>query len=277
MNSLFSSESESIFMMNTLAIMSFSHDIKILVSQVMDTHFHLIASGAVRSCARFVSDLLVRLKIYLNRKGNRVYATGNLEISLDPVKDATDLKSKFMYVYRNALVAGYRGLPWMYEWGPGDIYFADHDALGMVGKPLNVFPKCAIRKMFHTDVVLPREWRVNDKGMLLPHCYMDWKRVEQEFGSPKVFIAFMHQKRDLECVLDGECNRSVVDRFSETELKREANEMAVRLYNRRGIADASPEERIFIAKGLWQNRRTYSVSVLSRVTLVDRNILKHII
>ena len=83
-------------MMNTLAIMSFSHDIKILVSQVMDTHFHLIASGAVRSCARFVSDLLVRLKIYLNRKGNRVYATGNLEISLDPVKDATDLKSKFM-------------------------------------------------------------------------------------------------------------------------------------------------------------------------------------
>ena len=78
-------------------------------------------------------------------------------------------------------------------------------------------------------------------------------------------------------MLDGECNRSVVDRFSETELKREANEMAVRLYNRRGIADASTEERIFIAKELWQNRRTYSVSVLSRVTLVDRNILKHII
>ncbi len=81
-------------------------------------------------------------------------------------------------------------------------------------------------------------------------------------------------KRDLEGKLDAECTRNVGIKFYETELRREAKDLCRKVYGRPSIASASAEERIAIARCLWQNRRTYSVSSLSRVMLVSKNILQ---
>lgn len=273
-NALFSAREDKILAMNMIAITSFANGVKILADQIMETHFHAIVSGSVSACAKFKKDMIVKLNIFINRKGRNAYSNGNLEVSMDPIHESTELKNKIIYVYRNALAAGFPMMPWKYEWGPGDIYFVNHETLAKAGKAISDIPVRVQRRVFHTNVALPQSWRVNEEGMILPHCYMDWVRVEKEFGNARVFIAFIHQKRDLEGKLDAECARNVGITFYETELRREAKDLCRKVYGRPNIASASAEERIAIARCLWQNRRTYSVSSLSRVMLVSKDILQ---
>lgn len=274
MNALFSTREDKILAMNMIAVTSFANGVKILTDQIMETHFHAIVSGSVRDCAKFKKDIIVKLNIFINKMGRSAYSDGGLEVSMDPIRESTELKNKIIYVYRNALAAGFPMMPWKYEWGPGDIYFVDHETLAKSGKLISDIPVREQRRVFHTNVALPQSWRVNEEGMILPHCYMDWVRVEKEFGSARVFIAFIHQKRDLEGKLDAECTKNIGITFSETELRREAKELCKQVYGRSCIASASAEERIAVAKCLWQNRRTYSVSSLSRVMLVPKDILQ---
>ena len=71
-NLLFSSREEKIYMMNLLAITSYSCSVKLLVHQILDTHFHLIVAGKVSSCARFRTVLLIKM-IKFREKDYRKY------------------------------------------------------------------------------------------------------------------------------------------------------------------------------------------------------------
>lgn len=272
MNLLFSSRAEKIFMMNLLAITSYSCGIRILVHQVMDTHFHLIVAGKATSCDRFRNKLLVKMVKFIRRKGSRAYSNGNFEISMTPINEATELKDKFMYVYRNAIAADFNLMPWEYEWGPGNIYFVDHAAMSCIGRPLSRLSYNAQMKMFHTKVKLPAEWRINDEGMILPHCYIDWKRVENMFGRSRVFIAFMHLGKDKVLNL----NTYDATKVKEADLRKEAEELCMNIFNCR-LKDANLDQRISIAKKEWVDRRTFSIAMLSRVTLIDETVLRNIL
>ena len=63
---------------------------------------------------------------------------------------------------------------------------------------------------------------------------------------------------------------------SETELRREAKTICNALWNVPAVSKASVEQRVAVARKLWADRRTYSLSVLSRVTMLDKNILESI-
>jgi hypothetical protein len=89
----------------------------------------------------------------------------------------------------------------------------------------------------------------------------------------KAFLAFVHQKRDLEVALDAECARSTMTRIDESSLRKEAKQLAAHLFHRTALSKASFEERAALARKLWSDRRTYSLSVLSRVVLIDKTVL----
>ena len=75
--------------------------------------------------------------------------------------------------------------------------------------------------MFHTLTSLPEDWLCDAEGMLQPHSYVDWKSVEALFRTPRAFIAFMSQKKDIESAIDRECTSlSAMHKASETELRR---------------------------------------------------------
>jgi hypothetical protein len=271
-NLLFSSREEKIFMMNLLAITSYSCSVKLLVHQILDTHFHLIVAGKVSSCARFRNVLLIKMIKFIKQKGSRAYSNGDFEVSMSPINEATELKNKFMYVYRNAIVADFKLMPWEYEWGPGNIYFVDHSALSNIGRPLVDFTYNAQMKMFHSKVKLPADWRVNEEGMILPHSYIDWRRVEDMFGRSRVFLAFLHQGKDKIVSM----NPYDAFKAKEADLRKEAEELCMNIFNCK-LKGASLEQRIAIAKKEWGDRRTFSLPLLSRIILIDETVLRNIL
>lgn len=264
-------------MMNLIAVTAYENDVRILMIQIMSTHFHLIASGQPADCARFTGSLTRKLRIFIIRGGKKELIREGLKVSMDPIWTENELKNKIIYVYRNAIAAGYPFAPWEYEWGPGNILFINHETAAKIGKPLSEFGVMVQRSLFRTKDKLPQHWRCDEEGMILPHSYLDWERVEKLFRSVRAFVAFLHQKRDQETILDAECARNMTTRLSESRLREEAKERLSSLFSRQSFSKASFEERTALARKLWAERRTYSLSVLSRVVLIDKGTLAQIL
>lgn len=271
-NSLFDSREEKIAAMNMTAILAYSFNVKILVQQVMTTHAHLIVSGETVDREGFARELKRRLMIWASWKKHSVHS--GIMVGNDVIKTKRELMNKFMYVYRNAIAAGYPGMPWEYVGGPGNIFFIDHDKVR--GKSVSELSKTERREMLHSKKIPPEGWLHNDEGLVLPHSYVDWKRVEMLFRSPKVFLAFLHQSKNIESAIDMECSKEYIRAASEKELRATCKELCLNMYGKAVLSQASLEERLAVAQRVWGDRRTYSLSALSRVTLIPKNMLESI-
>lgn len=271
-NSLFDTREDKIGGMNMLAILAYSLNVKILVQQIMTTHIHLIASGTSCDRYRYAREIQRRLMIMASRKKHST--NGRIIVGNDEIKTERELMSKFMYVYRNAIVAGYPGMPWDYIGGPGNIFFGGQR--NKHGQPLDDLPVLARREMLHSKIEPPKGWLYNSEGLVLPECYVDWRRVEKLFKNPKVFIAFLHQSKSVESEIDLECSREYVLSISEKELREESRSLCMRMFGKATPSKANLEDRIAIAQRLWADKRTYSVNALSRVTMVPQSVLEAI-
>ena len=106
---LFENKQEIYGGMNLVAVTAFYCDVKVLMVQVMTTHIHLIVSGSAASRVRFAKDLKIKLGKILAKKNPGTGA--RLSVSSDPISEERELMSKIMYVYRNAITAGYKLVP----------------------------------------------------------------------------------------------------------------------------------------------------------------------
>lgn len=271
-NSLFDTREEKIAAMNMIAILAYSFNVRILVQQVMTTHVHLIVSGTVWDRERFARELRRRLIIWA---ANKRHSTNTaIMVGNDEIRTERELMNKFMYVYRNAIAAGYPGMPWEYVGGPGNIFFTAHEMEG--GHPVSGLTEREKRAKFHTRVKIPEGWKFNEDSLILPWCYVDRTRVERLFKSPKVFIAFMSQSKKTEAEIDMECSREYLRTANESELRAECKEMFLNMFGKASASRANLEERLAVAQKLWGNKKTFSLSSLSRVTLVPQSVLETI-
>lgn len=271
-NSLFDSQEEKIAAMNMIAILAYSFNVRILVQQVMTTHVHLIVSGEAKDREGFARELKRRLMLWASCKKHSVHS--GIMVGNDEIKAERELMNKFMYVYRNAIVAGYPGMPWEYVGGPGNIFFIDHGKVK--GKPVSGLSKTERREMLHSKKIPPEGWLHDDNGLVLPHSYVDWKRVERLFRSPKVFLAFLHQSKNIESTIDMECSKEYIRAASEKELRVTCKKLCLNMCGKAVLSQASLEERLAVAQKAWGDRLTYSLSALSRVTLVPKSVLESI-
>ena len=217
--------------LDMLAITALETGVRILVAEVMTTHFHSMVSGRDQNRERFKNSTKRKLLNWISRKGLKTCVKGELRLSNDPIKDEDELKGKIMYVYRNSLCAGIMLVPWKYEGGPGDIYFIDHAEESLKGKPVSGLSVNKRRQLFHTLKELPVGWRYDEKGhRLLPHSYMDWQRVERLFRTLRAFVAFMAQKKDLEVKYDMECAAGAIEKASEKDLRKEVRLLCRQMY-----------------------------------------------
>lgn len=272
MNVLFTERDEYIFMMNMLAVTSFANNITLLVTQVMDTHFHVIASGSQTACSKFTRDLSMKLGTFISKRK----LSGRLEISMDPIWDSQELKNKIIYVYRNAITAGFPLAPWQYEWGPGDIYFVKHETFKNIGLSISTISATKKRKLFHTHLSLPDEWRVNAEGMIVPHCYIDWQRVEKLFLTIRAFIAFLYQKKDIEAAINSECASGAYIKYNEKDLRKYANDLCMDVFGK-SLSQVDFDNKVAVARKVWASKRNVTVSALSRVVRVDKDVLRQVL
>lgn len=270
---LFETEHDRIYGMNLLPIAAQAFNVKLIMIQVMGTHFHEIAQGRPEDCERMRRFIRRHLETHLKKTGRKERRSSGIEISIDGIKTETELKNKIIYVYRNCISAGYPYSPWRYPWGPGDILFVDHNAIGSIGNRVSELSERKRRALFHTRVVIPSDWRYDDSGMILPHSYLEWEYVERLFVSVRAFLAFLHQKKDIEAQIDREANASFLAKLSERNLRKEASALFRSLFGRDNPFQATIDERMAVAQKLWGDRRTYSLPQLARVTSLDKSLL----
>ncbi len=272
---LFENRQEIYGGMNLVAVTACYCDVKVLMVQVMTTHIHLIISGSTAARVRFAKDLKIKLGKILTKK---YPGTGSrISVSSDPINGELELMNKIMYVYRNAIAAGYKLMPWSYPGGPGNIFFVNHEREASNGKPLSDYSRTQRIEMFHTRLDLPDDWRADEDGRLLPHCWIDWRRVESLYRNPRTFLAFLGQSRDMESSINQETVRQRIESVGESELRAIGRQMCQEMFGRSAMAKASVEERIAVARRIWSERLTYSLSSLSRVTQLEKPLLESIL
>ena len=271
---LFETEEDCIFGMNLLPIAAHSCGIKLLMIQIMGTHFHEIAYGKPEDCEKMRRFIKRRLETRMKKTGRREYVPTGIEISIDEIKTETELKNKIIYVYRNSIAAGFPQAPWHYRWGPGDILFANHSRIN--GNNVGDLSVRQCKALFSTKIRLPSHWRYDDQGMIVPESYLDWKYVGKLFVSIRAFLAFLHQKKDIEALFDRESANNLLQKRSEKELRNEARELCRSMFGRSSVSKSNLEERVAVAQKLWGDRRTYSIPQLARVTSIDKELLRQV-
>ena len=273
---LFETEEDRIFGMNLLPIAAHACDVSLLMIQVMGTHFHEIVRGRPEDCERMRRFIKRQLETWMKKTGRKEYIPKGIDISIDGIETETELKNKIIYVYRNSIAAGFPQAPWRYRWGPGDILFVDHNVTESYGTCIGSLSIKQRKAMFNTKVQLPSDWRYDDSGMIIPHSYLNWDVVERLFMSIRAFLAFLHQKKDIEAQIDRESSNSLLQDRSDKALRDEARELCRSLFSRDSVSKASMDERMAVAQKLWGNRRTYSIPQLARVTLLDKELLSQV-
>lgn len=271
---LFETEEDCIFGMNLLPIAANSCGIKLLMIQIMGTHFHEIACGRPEDCEKMRRFIKRRLETRMKKTGRREYVPTGIEISIDEIKTETELKNKIIYVYRNSIAAGFPQAPWHYRWGPGDILSANHSRIN--GNNVGDLSVRQCKALFRTKIRLPSHWRYDDHGMIVPESYLDWRYVEKLFVSIRAFLAFLHQKKDIEALFDRESANNLLQKRSEKELRNEARELCRSMFGRSSVSKSNLEERVAVAQKLWGDRRTYSIPQLARVTSLDKELLRQV-
>ena len=91
-----------------------------------------------------------------------------------------------------------------------------------------------------------------------------------------MFVAFLSQSKKIESEIDMECSREYVRVFSERELRSECKELFLNMFGKVSASRANLEERLAVARKVWGDKKTFSISSLSRVTLVPQSVLETI-
>ena len=270
---LFETDKDKIEGLNLMAITALETGVVILMAVAMTTHVHSITAGLDYNRWRYKVALERKLDIRRSKLGLKC----KIRVSKDDIRTENELKDKVIYDYRNPIAAGFAGMPWHYPGGVGDIFFSDHKARIESGRLISDLSVTDRRNLFHTRIELPSDWTYWPDGRIVPDCYIDYKRLERLFMSPKGALAFMYQSKEKEAAEDALCARELIKDMSEKNLRHIAKRHGKSIFGQDYLTRLSEKEKFFIAQKMWADRDTYSISALGRATHLDKTLLETIL
>lgn len=275
-NSLYETTEDHVFMMNRIIISALSCHLRVIIPEVIRTHFHVIVRGSPESIDKFLREIKRLIIRYFRKIGKPGYVKDKISIRADPIPDEDELRRKIIYVFRNCTEAGYPYLPENYPWGPGRVFFQENETLALrhrVGD-LSYREQC---RLFHTRIKLPGDWEYNNDGMLVPSCYLDLEYVQEEvFTSIRQFLAFLSvKKKDLQ-EMEVADKRRFLEQKDESALQMEADTDSRRRFGI-PIRELSEANRLTLALQYWNERKTFSIKQLARIVHADVAVLKAVL
>lgn len=214
----FGQEEDKIFAMNNIAICAYRYGMEVICLEVNDTHLHTIVMGS--NIDRFLSGVKRRFTLHYNAKTD--LRTNDVFLAVGEIKTKRELLVKIVYTFRNCLDF-YRGAPWDYRWGVGNLFFAKRVE---EGSPLSQVPVRLQRDILKCRQKMPQSWRVDADGLILPSSYVDAGNVERLFGSVRAFLAFLHIKKDDEQQLKQSFAANYIEQRSIQDMRERARKLA---------------------------------------------------
>lgn len=234
----FSSDEDKIYAMNSVAICAFASGMEVLCLEVNDTHLHTVLRG--NHPTEFNTKL--KRRITSREKAKASPRNGGFFLAADPIETRNELLVKIVYTFRNCLDF-FKGAPWEYRWGVGNLFFARRQ---MDGKSLDKLTRRERERILGCTLSLPSTWRISSDGLILPYTYIDAVRVERLFGTIRTFLAFLHVRKDDELRIKQHCSSNYLQQRSIQDMREHANRLSNTKY-RKPLGSLSLESRLEIA------------------------------
>lgn len=238
----FGTDQDKSFVMNSIAIACYATDAVVLALEVSDTHFHSVIRCPDGEKTR--RELQRRLTRHYNSEGRQDDLGEGLFLSIEEMATREDVLTRIIYTFRNCLDF-FKMAPWNYRWGVGNLYFADEANIHH-GKPLGTLSFRSQYDIFQTGLKLPQYWEVDERGLLLPASYVDYHHVEQLFGTPRAFIAFLYVRKEDEQQMKLKFNARYLDNRSLLDIRGKADKLGRKLYGK-ALSRLDISERVKLA------------------------------
>ena len=175
---IFKTASDFSYGVNTLAIGTLKHKVRILCYTLMNNHLHLLVMGSYENCLAYFRWVLLRLAQMLKA---RYGISGILKANNADVQYVTDSQmflNEVAYLLRNSFKA-HIDSPYSYPWAPFEMYFNPY-LENIRGER---FPSTdAAMKILGTHALIPEDWE-HRNGTILNKCFVDYRTAERLLGS----------------------------------------------------------------------------------------------
>ena len=269
-NLIFRNRKEFIMGMNYVAICAYKYNVKILCFCLMGNHFHFVISGSFEECWKFANEYKRLCGMMVKRQQGTEGLMRRVEIQIKRIDSRTYLENAIAYILRNPIVAGYRLMPHQYEWGSGDAYFRNDYT--PAGRRLDTFSSRELAsKILMSKAKLPDYYTVDDKLMISPLWYIDYKTVEELFGHPSRLLGLLSAKREAEF----EVFLGIADRYTPDmeELKASVKELLTVEFGVLAISQLNLEQKIRLCSLMHRNFNASrkQISIVTRLNMETIN------
>lgn len=216
----FCSDEEKVFAMNSVAIVAFQANVQVLCVNINDTHLHAVVYG--ENGGRFKEELRRRIIVFLKREGQGDQLGDGLFLSCDRITTRRELLSKIIYTFRNCLDF-YKEMPWEYRFGVGNVYFTESV---VCGKALSELSFRMQKALLRTNDKMPGEWRIDERGMLIPRYFIDIQHVDNLFVTPRAFLAFLYVRKDDEQLMKQRLHAHYLESRTMEEIRKRGNKLS---------------------------------------------------
>ena len=177
---------------NLLALRSYANDTEILVDAEMSTHVHL---GIFSNCPQvFASSLRMSYTKYFNRKYGREGRLGEkytFQLRVDGFVHQMVMQN---YVLRNGLHHGAAPTAFGYPYCTVRDLFAEDIGLSR-GFPVPM-SRTEMESHLPQHAEFPDSFRMNERGVFVRSSFMELRKAEQYYGSPRNYLYQMNRLTD---------------------------------------------------------------------------------
>ena len=255
---------------NRIGICKIISSVNVWAYTLMDNHVHFVLYGTAEICRRFITRYKVLTSMWITHKYGQSKHLKDLPTSIIPIKSEEDLIATIAYLDRNAMVAGYRGLPQEYPWSSSRLLFKSSSSINS-GKPLRMLSENQLRDILKTRTSLPGDWTMDSNQMLDPHDFTEWRDVENLFKSPARYLYHLSMK--LEGKINLEIAQGQKSLIRDKELRELTSSLCLESFGHGEVSKLNAENRLKIARIL---KRDYASNhkQISRMLHLDAKMLK---
>ena len=271
-NDIFRSREDFIRGMNDIALCVLGYDVCILAFCLMSNHFHFVLYGTLEECRRFAEEYKRRCGMRMRLVSGEVKGLKDVSVQIDMIDSHEYLENAIAYVLRNPLAAGVFMMPYHYEWSSISLYF--RGASQSLGIRLNGLSARKRLNILRSHQAVPDTYMVDDKGMILPQCYVSVKMVEDIFRHPARLMMAIARKieNDVEVRLGIAGNISMTDQ----ELLTQMNELIRLEFGCSSLYQLPMQDRVKLCVLLKRNFGA-GAKQIARVTRLSPGIVEKVV
>ncbi len=248
---MFQDNEDFIAGVNRIALCFLRVHIEVIAFILMDNHVHFVLYGSVLQCKQFINHYKMLTGRWIADKYGAKEYLRLLPAEIIRLDDEDSLLNALAYIDRNSIVAGYKYMPYEYPWGSARYIYRDmkydrheYDDL----REIKTMPILKQRSMFRTRLTLPRDWKVDRRGMIYPGSFMDFSRIEKVFRSSSRYNYFMAKK--LEGAVELQMHESRKTFMPDKDLRKVTKEISRDLYGVDDVRSLDVKSRLAIARKL---------------------------